>query len=238
MLIKNKKRFWTGLLFSASFLVILLSIFSPVFNGKNGLEFADDTFNRLAKGSSYFIPKVAKEVEPFTGKYFTVTIKLEKPDDAARAAKLFTQAGAGAAVLIKQSTLTLGGDLGAVLKSALKDSDAMYRNDGKAVSDRYGYDEQNVMKDWWQALSAIEKGLKKERNIEAAKAVSEVNRKAIEPAYNFYKIDAQKVSEHGVLLTVLLLFYVLYTMWWGYGIFYTFEGVGLNMRKSKIKKEV
>ncbi|MBF0507223.1 MAG: hypothetical protein HQL09_10345 [Nitrospirae bacterium] len=236
MLIKNRKRFWTGLLFGLSFLVVLMLIFSPVFNGKNGLQFADASFNMLAKGSSYFIPKVAKEVEPFTGKLFSATVKLEKADDAARTAKLFTQAGA--TVEIKQSTLKLGGDLGVVLKSALKDSDAMYKNNGKAVSERYGYDEMKVMKDWWLALSAIEKGMKKEKNIEGAKAVSEVNKKAIEPAYNFYKIDAQKVSEHAVLLTGLLLFYVLYTMWWGYGIFYTFEGVGLNMKKSKIKKEV
>ena len=236
MLIRNRKKFWTGLLFGASFMVALLFIFSPVFNGKNGLEFADDTFNKLAKGSSYFIPKVAKGVEPFTGKQFTATIKLEKADDAARTAKLFTQAGA--AVEIKQSTLKLAGDLGVVLKSALKDSDAMYNNNGKAVSDRYGYDEKKVMNDWWQALSAIEKGLKKEKHIEAAKAVLDVNKKAIEPAYNFYKIDAQKVSEHAVLLTGLLMFYVLYTMWWGYSIFHTFEGVGLNMRKARIKKEV
>jgi len=236
MLIRKKKRFWTGLLFGASFLGILLLIFSPVFNGKNGLEFADETFNELAKGSSYFIPKVTKEVGPFTGKQFTATIKLEKAVDAARTAKLFTQAGA--TVEIKESTLKMGGDLGAVLNSALRDSDTMYKNDGKAVSDRYGYDEKMVMKDWWQALSAIEKGLKKEKNIEAAKAVSDVNKKAIEPAYNFYKIDAQKVSEHAVLLTGLLMFYVLYTMWWGYGIFYTFEGVGLNMKKARVKKEI
>jgi len=236
MLIRNKKKFWQGLLYSASFAVVLTLIFSPIFNGKNGLEFADETFNMLAKGSSYFIPKVTKQIEPFTGKQFTATLKLEKPDDAARTAKLFTQAGA--TVEIKQSTLKLGGDLGGVLKSALKDSDAMYKNNGKAVSERYGYDERKVMKDWWQAFAAIEKGMKKDKNIESAKAVSDVNKKAIEPAYNFYQIDAQKVSEHAVLLTALLLFYVLYTMWWGYGIFYTFEGVGLNMKKSRIKKEI
>lgn len=236
MLIRNKKKFWTGLLFAASFLVALLFIFSPVFNGKNGLEFADDTFNKLAKGSSYFIPKVAKEVETFTGKQFTATVKLEKADDAARTARLFTLAGA--TVEIKQSTLKMGGDLGVVLKSVLQDSDAMYNNNGKAVSDRYGYDEMKVMKDWFQALSVMEKAMKKDKHVNQSNIVSEVNRKAIEPAYNFYKIDAQKVSEHAILLTGLLIFYVLYTMWWGYGIFYTFEGVGLNMKKARIKKEV
>jgi len=236
MLVKNRKKFWIGLLFSSSFLVVLLLIFSPVFEGKNGLEFSDNVFNSLAKGSSYFIPKVAKGVEPFTGKQFTATVKLEKEDDAARTAKLFTQAGA--AVQVKQSTLKLSGDLGVMLKSVLDDSDAMYKNNGKVVSERYGYDEKKVMKDWWMALSAMEKAMKKDKHLEESKVVGEVNMKAVEPAYNFYKINAEKVSEHAVLLTGLLLFYVLYTMWWGYGIFYTFEGVGLNMKKSKIKKEV
>lgn len=236
MLVKNKKRFGTGLLLSTSFLVILLLIFSPVFHGKNGLEFSDALFNSLAKGSSYFIPKVAKGVEPFAGKQFTATVKLENADDAVRTAKLFTQAGATAEV--KQSTLKLSGDLGATLKSVLNDSDAMYKNNGKAVSERYGYDEMKVMKDWWLALTGIEKSMKKEKHLEEANVVAEVNMKAIEPAYNFYKIDAENVSERAVLLTSLLLFYVLYTIWWGYGIFYTFEGIGLNMKKSKIKKEV
>jgi hypothetical protein len=39
-------------------------------------------------------------------------------------------------------------------------------------------------------------------------------------------------------MTGLLLFYVMYTMWWGFAIFFLFEGFGLTMKKSKIKKEV
>jgi hypothetical protein len=38
------------------------------------------------------------------------------------------------------------------------------------------------------------------------------------------------------IMTGLLVFYVLYTMWWGFAIFYLFEGVGLTMKKAKIKK--
>ena len=35
----------------------------------------------------------------------------------------------------------------------------------------------------------------------------------------------------------LLLFYVLYTVWYGFAIFELFDGVGLTMKKSKIKQE-
>jgi capsid portal protein len=62
-------------------------------------------------------------------------------------------------------------------------------------------------------------------------------KKAIEPAYNFYKIDGQKVVDHAGMLSGLLVFYVAYTMWWGYAIFYLFDGFGLTMKKAKVKKE-
>ena len=39
------------------------------------------------------------------------------------------------------------------------------------------------------------------------------------------------------MLSGLLVFYVFYTMWWGYAIFYMFEGFGLTMKKAKVKKE-
>src|SRR5512141_2085488 len=106
MLIKNAKVFNIGALFAMTFFGVLLAIFSPLFSGKNGLEFADDSFNKLAKGSSYFIPKVAKNNEQFMGKTFSVSIKTDKPEDlpgdgekrAANIAKVLTTAGAKADV--------------------------------------------------------------------------------------------------------------------------------------------
>ena len=235
MLIKNKKPFGIGVVFAVSFLAVLLMIFSPVFRGKNGLQFADDSFNRLSKGSSYFIPKVSKNVEKFAGKPFSVMIKLETPEDAGQTAKLFSTAGVRTEV--NAAEIKLEGDLGVMLRSVIQDSDAMFNNDGKTVADRYGYDEKQAMKNWWTALSKIEKKFKKNKEIEEAKIVSEVTKKAVEPGYNFYKIDGEKVSDHAGMMSGLLIFYVAYTMWWGYAIFYLFEGIGLTMKKAKVKKE-
>ena len=44
----------------------------------NGLDFADDLFNKLSKGSSYFIPKLKEANKEFQGKAFAVAIHLEK----------------------------------------------------------------------------------------------------------------------------------------------------------------
>ncbi|MDP2167452.1 MAG: hypothetical protein Q8J64_03875 [Thermodesulfovibrionales bacterium] len=236
MLIKNKKIFSLGMVFAITFLGVLVLIFSPVFKGQNGLDFADNSFNKLSKGSSYFIPKVTKAVKEFAGKSVSVTLKYDKPEEAEAAAKLFTTAGAQAEV--SGAELKVQGDLGAILQSAVNDSDAMYKNDGKTVADRYGMDEKAAMKSWWTALSKMEKNMKKEKLIAEGKVIYEVNKKAVEPGYNYYKIDAQNVSEHSGMMTGLLVFYVAYTMWWGYAIFYLFEGVGLTMKKSKVKKEI
>ncbi len=244
MLIRNKKPFSIGAFFAVTFLGVLFMIFSPVFGGKNGLQFADDSFNRLSKGSSYFIPKVAKSNEQFMGKTFVVSIKAQKPDDkpgdaekrAENIAKVFTTAGAK--VEINGTQLKIEGDLGKVLSSALQDSDDMFKNEGEKIKARYGVeDEKKMFRQWHNALSSIDKEFKKEKKIEEAKMVSEVVKKAVEPAYNFYKIDGQKVADHAGMLSGLLIFYVAYTMWWGYSIFYMFEGIGLTMKKAKVKKE-
>jgi hypothetical protein len=236
MLVRNRKMFSVGIVFTISFLGVLLLIFSPVFKGENGLQFADDSFNKLSKGSSYFIPKLSRSVEKFVGKPLSVSIKLDKAEDVEATAKLFTVAGAK--VDMKDKELKIEGDLGVILQGILRDADSMYKNDGEAVSGRYGYDEKQAMRNWWQALSRIEKGLKKDRLIADAKIVSDVNKKAVEPGYNFYQLDAHKVSEHAGMMSGLLVFYVLYTMWWGYAIFYLFDGFGLSMKKAKVKKEV
>ncbi len=235
MLIKNSKTFNIGALFAITFIGVLISIFSPLFNGQNGLQFADDSFNKLAKGSSYFIPKVTKSVEPFSGKSFVSAMTLDKAEDADNIVKILS--AAGATVEKNGTALRISGDLGAVLQSALKDADNMYHNNGKAVQERYNMDEKKALQSWWLALSKTEKNLKKEKMLAEAKIISDVMKKGVEPGYNFYQIDANKVSEHAGMMSGLLVFYVFYTMWWGYAIFYLFDGFGLTMKKAKVKKE-
>ncbi|MEW6602884.1 MAG: hypothetical protein AB1499_18065, partial [Nitrospirota bacterium] len=186
--------------------------------------------------SSYFIPKIKKDNEKFAGKTFAADIKLDKAEEAENIAKLFTVAGAQAEV--QGTKLKLSGDLGKLVESVLNDSDAMYNNDGAKVSGPYGMGEKDVMKNWWLALSKMAKAFTKEKKLAEAKLLNDVNKKAVETAYNFYGISAQKVSENAVLMTGLLVFYVAYTMWWGFAIFYIFDGIGLTMKKSKVKKEV
>jgi len=231
-------------------------MFSPIFpktsegQPQNGLQWADEMFNTLAKGSSYFIPKVQKSNEKFMGKMFSATIEMSKPEDkpgdaekrAERASKLFT-INPGATVEVKGAALKIDGDLGLVLKAALDDADVMFKNEGDKIKAKYAEamatdDEKQMFRQWNNVLPKIDKSLKKEGKIEDAKIVSDVTKKAIEASYNFYKVEPVKVKDKVGLMTFLLVFYVAYTMWWGFAIFFIFEGIGLTMSKAKVKKEV
>ena len=237
MIIKNKSTFFTGVLLALGFAGILALMFSPIFGeGKNGLVYADDMFNKLSKGSSYFIPKVAKSNEAFNTTTIAMKVKLDKVEGNDLTIKMFAAAGAEAKTASPE--LQINANLGSLMSAVLQDADDMYKNDGQKLVDRYGVDEKEALASWWNVLKVMDKELKKQGKIAEAKIVSDVMKKAVEPAYNYYKVDAQKVSEKAAIMTGLLIFYVVYTMWWGFAIFYMFDGIGLTMKKAKVKKEV
>ncbi len=252
----HKKHLGMGIALAISFWVVLFLMFSPIFpktaegQPQNGLQWADEMFNQLAKGSSYFIPKVQKNNEKFIGKMFSATINVSKTEDkpgdaekrAERASKLF-MINPGAKVEVKGSELKIEGDLGQVLKAALDDADMMFKNEGDKIKAKYAEamatdDAKQMFRQWNNVLPKIDKAFKKEKMIEEAKIVSDVTKKAIEASYNFYGVEAVKVKDKAGLMTFLLVFYVAYTMWWGFAIFFIFEGIGLSMSKAKVKKEV
>ena len=237
MLVKNKTEFAKGAFLAVTFAGVLALIFSPIFGeGRNGLVYADDMFNKLSKGSSYFIPKVLKSNEKFANTAIAVTVKFEKPEQADETLKLLAAAGVEAKNASPE--LQINGNLGALMSKILQDSDDMFKNNGAAVAARYGVDEKKVMESWHTMLKGVDKALKKQGKVEDAKIVSDVMKKAVEPAYNFYKIEAQNVIDKAGIMTGLLVFYVAYTMWWGFAIFFMFDGIGLTMKKAKVKKEV
>lgn len=252
MAIKHKGHFAIGLILFFSFSVVLVAMFSPLFpGGLNGLQWADEMFNRLAKGSSYFIPKVAKDIDKYKGTMFSASFKLGKPEDtkpeqgaerAFRSAAILT--AAGAKVEVKGDELKIvEADLGKVLEAAIRDSETMFKNEGDKLKALYAADMKTddfkqIYRQWNNTLPKISKQFEKEKKMEERKICADIVKKAIEPAYNFYGVEAVKVKDHIGLMSFLLSFYVAYTMWWGFAIFFLFEAAGLSMKKAKVKKEV
>ena len=238
MLIRDKGPFLRGALMLSTFLVLLAVICMPIFSDETGkkltgLEYADNVFNQLSKGSSYFIPTVRESLQSVTGRMVTLSVKLKKEDLAPVAAEVLRTSGAQD-ISVEGATLRFTADLGKLLASATDDGDALYHNKGEVVSKKYnGQSPLKAAAAWWYTLSPSIKELQKQHLLKEATVVDQVLRRALEPGNNFYSIEPVKVSDHVLLLAGLLIFYLVYTLWYGFAIFEIFEGVGLAMSKSK-----
>jgi hypothetical protein len=226
-MIEHKKEFYGGFVLLIGFVVILGIIFSPVFEGKNGLEYLDNLYNSISKGSAYYIQTVKKETEAFSGTSVQVVIDMGDEARAQQTAFLFMKGDA--LVNVTGTGLKVEGDLSKILGNCLADADSMYINDGQTISSKYGYNERQVMFNWWKALKSMDKGLTKQKKFEAAKMVSQVVSKAVECSYNYYQIEPQKISDRAVIVIFSLVFYVVYTLWYGFSVMYMFEGWGLKL---------
>lgn len=230
-MIKNKKSFIIGLLLLLSFAMCFIGIMSPIFgNGRNGLNYADDMFNSFSKASSNFISETTEVAQSQNGINIDLNIKASSPEEAERWSKLY--AHAGAAVTIKDSSLSIKGDYGKILNAIVIDSEAMYNNDGGAVEQRYGYAAREATNDWNNSLKKIDKELKSSSKFKESATLTKVVQKALEPGYNYYGVEAKKVSENKAILSFLLIFYLLYTVWYGFGLFHFCEGFGISTSKS------
>ena len=235
MIVKNKKQFTWGLTLGASFAVILLLMFSPLFHGENSLQAADRLFNSIAKGSTYYFPGLQEKNEHYKDVKFEVTLKLADEDMAGKATKLLAEAGVGVAV--NSAEVKASGYMGQIVQAALEDSEAMFNNQEEAIAAKYGYPGKEVLYVWWSTFKSLDKELKKQKMFAEASFLADVVQKGVEVGYNFYGISPQKASTKAGILSFSLIFYVIYTLWWGYAILFLFEGVGMQMKKGA-KKEV
>jgi hypothetical protein len=217
-----------GIFMLIAFFILLVVIFMPVFPGKvNGLDYMDNLFNMISKGSSYFIPASIKSSEKYAGKMIDVKVKLDDEKLAAQTAKLLEVNGLQAAVTGKE--LAIKGDMAKILKGGLADADLMFKNDGKPVAEKYGYSEKQAMFNWHTVFKKIGADLTKQEKFAEAKPFADVQKKALEPAYNYYGVEAKNWQENLALIIFALAFYVFYTLWYGFGLMWLFEGIGLKI---------
>lgn len=226
-MIAKKKEFYIGATMLSAFIVVLAILFAPVYHGENGLCFLDNMFNSMSKGSAYYIPGMKIEADKLTGNTIDLTITVDKAADREILIKLLDQAGATAS--ISGTDFAIKADLGRLLNACLIDSDTMYHNDGATVNQKYQTNERAVLFSWYQMFKKIEKELTREKQFKEAKIVSQVNQRAVETAYNYYKVEAKSVKTSASMLIFALVFYVIYTLWYGFGIMFIFEGLGMQI---------
>ena len=238
MLIFHNGKAFTGLLLGVSFFVVLALFFAPFFGGQSGLKVSDRLFNRLAKGSSYFVPELSSNLAKFENQEIDVNVEMESAERAKQAKSLLSKAAPDS--VAEGAVLIVKGNLRGILGAALQDCNAMYLNNGGELKEKYGMDAKDSMLIWNDILNRMAKALQRgeNRHIAQSKMVLAVVTKGIEPAYNFYGIQPDSVRHRAGITAFLLVFYLAYTLWWGFGIFFLFEGFGFAMTKSRAKREI
>jgi len=232
-LVVNKKEFTLGAILTVTFFALLFIMHTNTLisiKGKSLVHYTDEMFVSVSKGSVYFIPELVKIADKYIGK--PLDVKIKKDD---KKALLFEKVNAS--VELKNGELKIKGDLGEILKTVLKDADAVFKGKDRGLYDRYGYAGKEVIHQWWLSLIEIEGVYKKAKKFDEIKTLKTIRIKALEPAFNFCGVEAASASQHALGISAVIVFYVIYTVWWGYAIYFLSEGVGLLMKKTKDKKE-
>lgn len=238
MIVRHKKAFLKGIVLLLSFIIMAIIMLMPIFSAKDGsrltsLEFADSVFNSLSKGSSNFMDDVAAQIKTVTGKNVQLQAHIGDKAIADLALKELQAAGIADASL-KDGIITFGGNFENILQAALLDSRQLFHNEGKIVSGRYGgVPPLDVSLAWWRLLQPCVKELQLKGDLAEAKVLDMVIKKAIEPANNFYGISEASVADNMLLMIAMLVFYVLYAIWYGFGIYNIFDGLGLMGSSAK-----
>jgi hypothetical protein len=225
-MIVDPRRFYAGSGLLAAFVIVLVVIFMPIFDGHNALNYMDSLFNSISKGSAYHVPGLAEATAEFEGRVVEMTLALDRPEQSELATLLLERNGAGAAP--DGSELRVNADLERILAGCLEDSDDLFRNNDARIEAKYGRDGTDVLFGWWVTLKAAEKELTRQRRFAEAGFVTTVRKKAVECAYNYRGIEPRKISDNIGVVLLSLVFYVVYTVWYGYAIILIFEGCGLK----------
>ncbi len=230
-MIANKKEFGGGLVMMAGFWVVFALLLSPLYPGQgkkvNMLDYMDSLYNSISKNSAYYIPEIVKKADKLRGSSFSVTLKVEDKNSAPRIAAMLRTSGA--TVVEAANELKVSGDLGLVLNGAMADTELAYANNGDALMARHGAEAKQVMFDWWNTLSTMEKSFTKQEKFSESTTIYKAKTKAVETAYNYYGIEAQSIKDKLVIVVLSLAGYVVYTMWFGFSILFMFEGWGLKL---------
>jgi hypothetical protein len=226
-MVANKKEFTGGLVLLGLFFAVLFYMFQPMFNGLNSMAYLDALYNSISKGSVYYIPMVKGDVDTVRDKAIELKLNYKDENVAAQSVDLLTKAGAQ--VKASGTEVEVSGTLGTILDASLADADLMYHNDGDAVTEKYGLLPRRASYNWWVTLGQIDRALSHQKEFAAAKVVNTVKTRAVETAYNYFKIEPLHITDKLGTVLFSLAFYVFYTLWYGFAILFVFEGWGLRL---------
>jgi len=226
-MIASKKEFFGGFAMLAAFAGVFAIMLMPIFEGKNLLDYMDTLYNSISKGSAYFIPKLQEKVKEHEGKDVSLKLVLEEEDYAKGMTTILTKRGVEAK--LDGVNVAVKGDLGRILGFAITDSDDMFANNGDKLKSAYGIEGKQSLFYWWKGIKAMDKDLKRQEKFAESKYVGAVIKKGVECSYNYFGVAPENIMDKILVVIFSLVFYVVYTLWYGFAIMFMFEGWGLRL---------
>jgi hypothetical protein len=226
-MIYNKKEFYGGVSLLVAFFVVLYFMFQPLFAGQNAMAYLDNLYNSISKGSVDYVPQLKEEAKAYNDKMVDLSLEYPSEIEATQSVALFAKTGVSAES--QGSVVSVSGSLGKIMEGSLDDAHLLYHNDATSLEDKYGIEARRSVYNWWTSLKIMDKMLKKQGLFAEAKMTSTIHAKGVEAAYNYYGVEPVNIMDKVGLVIFSLVFYVLYTLWYGFAILFAFEGWGLKL---------
>ena len=208
------------------FAVVLVAMVAPLFGGQNLLAVADELFNERAKASTDVLAKANEKAADWTGT--DVDLGVSPGELAEPQAMMAVVSEHAETSLTPDGRIRVIGNLGGLAQAAISDAEALFLNDTARLEEEYGGQAApDSVYAWWLVFDGLSRRYVQENRADEAAFTKLVATKVLEPAYNFRGIEVTSSGESTAKLALLLVFYVGYTVLYGLGIMYLFEGLGI-----------
>jgi uncharacterized membrane protein YfcA len=236
LLVKPKK-FFMGITGLVLFAVVFVIGMMPIYNGQNALASFDQVFNSVAKDSISVqnFSDVKNSISDFDGTDVNISFAAKEAEE--KAIENVVSKNGMKYEELQDGRIRIIGNLGSMSSAAFADATSLYNNDSATLTTKYGTDPKETMYSWWLVYDGIAKRYTQQDEGANAAFTKSMELKVIEPAYNFSGIEPKSVQKDPLPIVLLLLFYLIYTLWYGFSIMFIFEGFGITATASKHKEE-
>ncbi|NDV21580.1 hypothetical protein [Desulfovibrio sp. JC022] len=179
-----------AMLFVSSMLIVG-AMHLPFFNGADGFEAMESTFNSLRKGVKPPFQEIETENNQYLGKNFRTTLTFRDNDEARIATLMFLRNKL--TVTPKGRKVNIQGDLGYTLKFFMNDIHLLYMNRFEHLERRYSMPATQAMYYLDRILQKMTVAMASQKKDAQEKLIKKIRSKLLIPAYNLR--EALPISE-------------------------------------------
>ncbi|WP_320176343.1 hypothetical protein [Maridesulfovibrio sp.] len=223
-----------AMLFISSILIVG-AMHLPLFNGADGFEAMESTFNSLRKGVKPPFDKIEAENKQFLGKNFKTTLVFRDNDEARIATMMFLRNKL--TVTPKGRRVNIQGDLGYTLKFFMDDIYLLYFNRFDALERRYSMPAIQAMYYLNRILQKMSGAMATQKQDKPEMLINKIRQKLLIPAYNLREALPVSQTSGFAYLALGTLGILLFAVLWDMSNFFFFGTLASEdfMKSVRIK---